>query len=65
MKVLKMFQKTISFISIIILLIGSLLMLAGGLGFISSHIVIFAGVGCVIISAFIDIILKKQFNDIL
>jgi hypothetical protein len=53
-----MLQKMISFISIIVLLVGSLLLLAEGLGFVSSHNVIFAGVVCFIFSALIEVILK-------
>jgi hypothetical protein len=58
-------QSTTGFISIILLLLGAVLMLARGFGFILSKYAFFAGLGCVIISAFIDVILKKQFDEIL
>ena len=54
-----MSQQTISFISIILLLLGSILMLVLGFGYISSKLAIVAGVVCLIISVFIDVILKK------
>ena len=60
-----MHQQTTSFISIILLLLGSILLLTAGLGFISSKLVIAAGVVCFIIFVFIDVILKKQFDNIL
>ena len=60
-----MHQSKIGFISVILLLLGSVLMLARGFGLTLSKYAFFAGVGCVIISAFIDIILKTRFDDIL
>ncbi len=60
-----MHQSTTGFISIILLLLGAVLMLARGFGLILSKYAFFAGVGCVIISVFIDVILKKQFDEIL
>ncbi len=56
--------QTISAIPIILMLLGSILMLAAGLGFISSNNAIFAGVACFIVSAFIERIFKKK-NDLL
>ena len=52
--------QTISAIPIILMLLGSILMLAAGLGFISSNNAIFAGVACFIVSAFIEGIFKKK-----
>ena len=52
--------QTISAIPIILMLLGSILMLAAGLGFISSNNAIFAGVACFIVSAFIERIFKKK-----
>ena len=49
----------------ILLLLGSVLMLAKGFGLLLSKYAFFAGVGCVIISVFIEVILKKQFDNIL
>jgi hypothetical protein len=42
------------------MLLGSILMLAAGLGFTSSNNAIFAGVACFIVSAFIEGIFKKK-----
>ena len=58
-------QSTTGFISIILLLLGAVLMLARGFGLILSKYAFFAGVGCVITSVFIDVILKKQSDEIL
>ena len=55
-----MHEQAISAIPIILMLLGSILMLAAGLGFISSNNAIFAGVVCFIVSAFIEGILKKK-----
>jgi len=52
--------QTISAISIILILLGSILMLAAGLGFTSSNNAIFAGVVCFIVSTFIEGIFKKK-----
>ena len=52
--------QTISAIPIILVLLGSILMLAAGLGFISSNNAIVAGVVCFIVSAFIEKIFKKK-----
>ena len=62
-----MHRSTTGFISIILLLLGSMLMLMliKGFGFISSKYAIVAGVLCFIISVFIEILLNNQFNDIL
>jgi len=60
-----MHQSTTGFISIILLLIGSMLMLIKGFDFISSKYAIVAGVLCFIISVFIDVLLNNHFNDIL
>ena len=60
-----MHRSTTGFISIILLLLGSMLMLIKGFGFISSKYAIVAGVLCFIISVFIEILLNNQFNDIL
>jgi hypothetical protein len=65
MEVAEMHQSTASFVSIILLLLGGVLFLARGFGLILSKYAFVAGVVCVIISAFIDVILKTQFNDIL
>ena len=54
-----MSQQKISFISIILLLLGSILMLVLGFGLISSKLAIVAGVVCFITSVFIDGIFKK------
>jgi len=61
----EMHRSTTGFISIILLLLGSMLMLIKGFGFISSKYAIVAGVLCFIISVFIEILLNNQFNDIL
>ncbi len=58
-------QSMTGFISRILLLLGAVLMLARGFGLILSKYAFFAGVGCVIISVLIDVILKTQFDDIL
>ena len=54
----EMSEQAISAISIIPLVLGSILMLAAGFGFISNY-VIFAGVVCFIVSAVIGGISKK------
>ena len=54
-----MSEQAISAISIIPLVLGSILMLAAGFGFLSNH-VIFAGVVCFIVSVFINRISKKK-----
>ena len=55
-----MHEQAISAIPIILMLLGSILILATGLGFISSNNAIFAGVACCIASAFIEGIFKKK-----
>jgi len=60
MEMAKMREQMISAIPIILLLLGSMLMLAAGLGFISSNNAIFAGVLCFIVCAFIEGIFKKK-----
>jgi uncharacterized membrane protein len=60
MEMAKMREQMISAIPIILLLLGSILMLAVGLGFISSNNAIFAGVACFIVCAFIEGIFKKK-----
>jgi hypothetical protein len=60
MEMAKMREQMISAIPIILLLLGSMLMLAAGLGFISSNNAIFAGVVCFIVCAFIEGIFKKK-----
>ena len=54
-----MSKHTISAISIIPLLLGSILMLAIGFGLTSSKYPVFTGVVCFIVSAFIEGKLKK------
>ena len=65
MEVTEMKEQTTSIISIILLLLGSILFLVIGFGLISSQYVFAAAVLCFIISAFINIIMQKQFDDIL
>jgi len=65
MEVDEMHRVTTGFVSTILLLLGSVLMLAKGFGLLLSKYAFFAGVGCVIISVFIEVILKKQFDNIL
>jgi len=60
MEMAEMHEQAISAIPIILMLLGSILMLAAGLGFISSNNAIFAGVVCFIVSAFIEGILRKK-----
>jgi len=60
MEMAEMHEQAISAIPIILMLLGSILMLAAGLGFISSNNAIFAGVTCFIASAFIEGIFKKK-----
>jgi uncharacterized membrane protein len=60
MEMAEMREQVISAIPIILLLLGSILMLAAGLGFISSNNAIFAGVVCFIVCAFIEGIFKKK-----
>jgi hypothetical protein len=58
----EMHQSMTGFISIILLLLGSILMLAIGLGLISSNYVLVAVLVCFISSVlFIDGVLKKLF----
>jgi len=54
-----MSQQTISFISIILLLLGSILMLVLGFGLISSKLAIVAGVVCFIASVSVEKIFMK------
>ncbi len=54
-----MHRSTTGFISIILLLLGSMLMLIKGFGFISSKYAIVAGVVCFIVSMFLEGIFKK------
>ena len=49
-------------ISLVPLLLGSILMLACGSGFISSKYGLLAGLLCFLISALIEGIFKKKFN---
>ena len=61
-----MYQSKIGFISVILLLLGSILLLAMGLGLISSHYVLVVVLVCFIFSVlFIERVLKKLFDDIL
>ena len=61
-----MHRSTIGLISIILLLIGSLSLVAMRLGLISSDYVIVAVLICFIASVlFIERVLKKQFDEIL
>jgi hypothetical protein len=60
MEMAEMHEQMISAIPIILMLLGSILMLAAGFGFISSNNAIFAGVVCFIVSAFIEGIFKKK-----
>lgn len=60
MEMAEMNGQTISAIPIILMLLGSILMLAAGFGFISSNNAIFAGVACFIVSVFIERIFKKK-----
>jgi len=55
----EMSQQTISFISIILLLLGSILMLVLGFGLISSKLAIVAGVVCFIASVSVEKIFMK------
>ena len=59
MEMAEMNGQTTSAIQIILLLLGSILMLTAGLGFISSKYAIVAGVVCFIVSMFLEGIFKK------
>ncbi len=59
-----MYQSKIGFISVILLLLGCILLLAMGIGFISSHYVLVVVLVCFIFSvSFIERVLKKLFDD--
>ena len=59
-----MHQSKIGFMSVIPLLLGIILMLAMGLGLISSHYVLVVVLACFIFSVlFIERTLKKLFDD--
>jgi hypothetical protein len=59
-------EQTTNIIEIILLLLGSILMLVTGLGFISSKYFVVAGIAYFILAALhINGILKKQFHNIL
>ena len=58
----EMSKQTISAISIILLLLGSILLLATGSGLISSKYPIVAGLVCLIAFVFIEVISQKKIG---
>ncbi len=55
-----MHQSTIGVTSIILLLLGSIFMLAAGFGLISFKYAIFAGIVCFMVFVFIEVISRKK-----
>ena len=55
----KLDKRMIKLISAILLLLGSMLMLATGIGIVSSKYLIAAGLGCYIVSVYLDGIFSK------
>jgi hypothetical protein len=55
-----MSKQTISAISIISLLLGSILMLAAGSGYVSSKYPFLAGLICFIVFGFVEVVSRKK-----
>ena len=57
-----MSERIMDIISIVPLLLGSVLLLAYGTGFISSKYPVLAGLLCFVVSGLIELIFKKKFG---